>query len=97
MIVPSVVSTDFYEPSREDTHNHSEHMPSSVTNNNNNTADVSKIFVSPNEEVDGQRMPKPIKDEFESFTDMLNQIKAYAKEVGFSVMSVGTESSYTNH
>ena len=33
-------------------------------------------------------MPRPLKDEFESFTDLLAQIKAYAKEVGFSVYNV---------
>ena len=45
-------------------------------------------MVMPNDIMEGHRMPRPFKDEFESFTDMLVQIKSYAKEVGFSVVNV---------
>ena len=55
--------------------------------------DQQKIMVMPNELVEGQRMPRPYKDEFENFTDMMVQVKAYAKEVGFSVVNGVVEQS----
>ena len=48
----------------------------------------------PNEVVEGTRLPRPFKEEFDNFTDLLNQIKAYSKEIGFSVVSAIT--NYNN-
>lgn len=45
-------------------------------------------MVMPNECVDGQRIPRPFKDEYGSYADILLQIKAYAKEIGFAVFNV---------
>ena len=43
------------------------------------------IMIMPNDIVNGQRIPVPNIDKFDTLKEFEIQIKAYAKEVGFSI------------
>ena len=53
-----------------------------------------KILVMPNDSVGENlesqvRIPKPMKDEFESWADLIAAVRAYSKEVGFAAIGIG--------
>jgi len=46
-------------------------------------------MVMPNDVINGQSIPTPRVDSYDTLTDLVSQIKSYAKEVGFSVVVTG--------